>query len=60
METELTFLGMGPAEWFACGFGAGMVFAFAMARKALGLVDGLRAKRGAANDCTGGKDEIDK
>lgn len=59
METELTFLGMGPAGWFAGGFGAGMVFAFAMARKALGLVDGLRAKKKGAAECTGGSDEAE-
>ena len=59
METELTFLGLGPAEWFAAGFGAGMVFAFAMARKALGLVDGLRAKKKGAAKETGGSDEAE-
>jgi len=50
METELTYLGMGPAEWFALGFGAGMTFAFAAARRAMAFVDGIKQRRRRGQD----------
>ena len=45
METELTYLGMGPVEWFALGFGAGMTFAFAAARRTFAFIEGVRQRR---------------